>query len=144
MNQDELDITPYLKVETIEKETHKLYLKEGLNTIGRKSAESESNIQIPTGDARMSRRHFYISVTGNEAKEISFLLYDADSTNGTILKGFKEEPLSTFDKIYLKNLDVVIAGKTKIVLVIPEKLRCVPAFRNYGKSDQKTVILGKK
>lgn len=113
--------TPSIKVQTIEGETIRFPLENGLNFIGRKSALSENQdvtIAITTKDTKISRKHCCIRMEEINTK-VGLMLFDTESSNGTFLKSFHNSPLSEYDVIYLKHNDQITIGETKLVIEIP-------------------------
>lgn len=88
-------------------------LKEGNNTVGRKSLEGQkSDIAIDTsGDRHMSRVHFSIKVEYDAADNLyRYVLKDENSTNGTKVDG---KEVTSID---LKSGDTIKAGHEEITI----------------------------
>lgn len=99
-------------------------LKKGLNTVGRISRKSPSDLMIQTEDRYMSRPHCTIEVKINKMGQVDYVLQDGarqpdgtrkKSQNGTFLNG-QEPALHPSEQIYLKDGDTVQIGETKVVL----------------------------
>lgn len=91
------------------------YLKEGKNTLGRLSRNSDEflpDIPICSNDRKISRKHCEIFL---EKKQSGFeaILKDLKSTNGTFIIG-SEKALAPEDEIYLNNGDIFTIGETRI------------------------------
>jgi len=125
-------------------------LKKGLNTIGRLSQKSPSDLMIQTEDRYMSRPHCTIEVKINKLGQVDYVLQDGailpDSTrknsqNGTFLNG-QEPALHPSEQIYLKDGDTIQIGETKLVLKtfqMSESLQ--KAYRQVEGSDFTRTIL---
>ena len=109
----------------LETEDGKIYaLQIGHNLIGRLSDVPKNDIEIDVDDICFSRQHFVIDVVMQNSESYDYILSDYNSKNGTSVvfhvNKLKKE-LNETARIYLKNGDVIIAGKTKLKLVIPNK-----------------------
>ena len=82
-------------------------LKEGINTVGRKSSCSEATIQIATNDNHVSRVHAEIEVVKLKNGHIKAILRDArvsENTSKDKLEGIKKNPMIYCDeKMYLED-----------------------------------------
>lgn len=87
-----------------------LYL--GVNRIGRRNKDTETDIPIITGDPSMDRHHALIKVTQSKAGTLRFALSDDDSRVGTFLSG---QILGPKESIYLQSGDVITLGATSII-----------------------------
>lgn len=103
-------------------------LHEGKQLIGRKSNSRPCDVMIETSDTYMSRNHFIIEVINNR-KCFQYVLKDAQATNRTYVEadvhsGFvkKIRPLSKDEEVYIKDGDIIQAGKTKIILKTPKSV----------------------
>ena len=91
-------------------------LKRGINTIGRKSENSQSNTQLPTTDAFMSKNHAAIEVVYKEKTSIfEHTLSDCHSKNRTFHNG---KPLEADDSILLCIDDEIRIGHTVLKIII--------------------------
>ena len=86
----------------------------GANTFGRKSSNSEMNIQLPTGDHYMGRRHAKIEVIGMPDAAFIHRLSDMDSKNGTFHNKIRLEP---GEEKYLTPGDTVRMGHTLFQMI---------------------------
>lgn len=94
----------------IEQSTSKKYfLKEGKNTLGRKSISSFVSIPIDTNDRYMSRNHLTIEVI-NGGKEYIHIAYNCKDDVETYINN---KVLSVSDQIVLENGDSIQMGDTK-------------------------------
>jgi hypothetical protein len=125
-------------------------LKKGLNTLGRISQKSPSDLMIQTEDRYMSRPHCTIEVKINKMGQVDYVLQDGslktdgtrkNSQNGTFLNG-QEPALHPSEQIYLKDGDTIQLGETKVVLKtfqMSESLQ--KAYRQVEGSDFTRTIL---
>ena len=110
----------------LESEDGKSYdLDEGQNLVGRFSKTLNNDIGVDSDDIYFGRQHFVIDVIMQaDSDEFDYILSDYNSKNGTsVIFGVNKlkKELNETARIYLKNGDVIIAGKTKLKLVIPNK-----------------------
>jgi len=94
-------------------------LQLGHNLVGRLSGIYKSDIGINTGDVFMSRQHFIIEVVLNKRGCCEYIVSDNKSKNGTSIifaANNTKKVLKSNDKVYLKNGDIIVAGKTIIKL----------------------------
>lgn len=87
-------------------------LKEGKQTVGRKSESKPCAIMVETGDMYMSRNHFNIEVNKFANGMYGYSISDCNATNHTYVNLKK---LRDGDEMYLKDGDTIQAGETKIV-----------------------------
>lgn len=92
------------------KQTFPLYL--GVNRIGRRNKDTETDIPIITGDPSMDRHHAIIKVTQGKTGALRFALSDDDSHVGTFVSG---QILGPRESIYLQSGDVITLGATSII-----------------------------
>lgn len=92
------------------KQTFPLYL--GVNRIGRRNKDTETDIPIITGDPSMDRHHAIIKVTQGKTGVLRFALSDDDSHVGTFVSG---QILGPRESIYLQSGDVITLGATSII-----------------------------
>jgi len=84
-------------------------LQRGINTIGRTSCNSTSNIQLPTTDPYMSKAHTIIDVIMKNDGVFEHRLSDKESKNGTFHNG---DRLESGDVIKLVPGDIIKIGHT--------------------------------
>jgi len=84
-------------------------LKRGMNTLGRKSPNSDANTQLPTADSFMSRNHANIEVIMKADGVFEHRLSDTGSKNGTF---HNDERLEKGDVIILVPGDRIKLGHT--------------------------------
>ena len=87
----------------------KVNLVRGVNTIGRKSPNSKSSIQLDSTDPYISKNHAKIDVVMTAEATFSHRLSDTGSTNGTFHNGDRLEP---DDLIILMPGDTLKIGRT--------------------------------
>lgn len=87
-------------------------LKEGVNTIGRKSQTSSATILIATDDHYMSRRHSKISIAKNNSGAIKAVISNDQNKNATTVDG---QILIDDDEVILTDGDKIVMGKTEMV-----------------------------
>ena len=92
-------------------------LKRGSNTLGRKSPNSSSSIQLPTIDSYIGRNHAIIDVVMKSDSTFEHRLSDNNSKNGTFLNGVKIEPNEVF---ILTPNDTIRLGHTVLKFIIDE------------------------
>ena len=92
------------------KQTFPLYL--GVNRIGRRNKDTETDIPIITGDPSMDRHHAIIKVTQGKTGALRFALSDDDSHVGTFVSG---QILGPRESVYLQSGDVITLGATSII-----------------------------
>jgi len=108
------------KLELVESDTlwlqddKKVILKRGVNTLGRMSPNSTSNIQLPVNDSFMSRNHASIDVVMTTNGVFEHRLSDLGSQNGTYYNGI---PLEKGDIIRLTLGDIIKVGHTHLRFV---------------------------
>lgn len=112
-----------MNIGNLETEEGKSYtLQVGHNLIGRFSEIQKNDIGIETDDAYFGRQHFVIDVVLSDSGVCDYILSDYNSKNGTSVifqaNRLKKE-LNETARIYLRNGDIIVAGKTKLRLVIP-------------------------
>ncbi|MGA0555884.1 FHA domain-containing protein [Larkinella sp. VNQ87] len=125
-------------------------LKQGLNTVGRVSQKSPSDLMIQTQDRYMSRPHCTIEVKINKLGQVDYVLQDGarqpdgsrkNSQNGTFLNG-QEPALHPSEQIYLKDGDTIQIGETKVVLKTYQMSESLQkAHRQVEGSDYTRTIL---
>ena len=114
-------------------------LQLGVNLVGRLSGIHENDIGINTDDVFMSRRHFTIEVVLNKLGFCDYIVSDNKSKNGTVVvfaANNMKKVLTATDKVYLKNGDMIGAGKTIL------KLRAVT--KRIGEVQDATVDSSEK
>ena len=84
-------------------------LQRGINTLGRMSPNSTSNIQLPTNDPYMSKTHATIDVIMKNDGVFEHRLSDRESKNGTFHNG---DRLEADDVIKLIPGDIIKVGHT--------------------------------
>lgn len=137
---------PQVKVVTIEGNTHLFDIVEGLNFIGRVSASGSqmAQIAIKTKDNKISRKHCCLKYSVKDG-ERSLTLFDANSSNGTFLKGFHHKPISEYDVLFVKHNDVITIGETKVYISVPLGLELKDAtIQKNILQKSKTVIWNSK
>lgn len=92
------------------KQTFPLFL--GLNHIGRRNKDTQTDIPIITGDPSMDRHHAIIRVTRSKSGRIVHALSDDDSRVGTFVGG---RILSAKEWHNLSDADVITLGATTII-----------------------------
>ncbi len=113
--QEKLSVIGALRLVEGECNTEIVKLKPGINTIGRKAASSDSNIQLDSSDKYMGRKHVNIEVVTKSDNSIEHYLSDADSKNGTM---HNNEKMFPEDIIILTTDDLITIGKTTFQFVI--------------------------
>ncbi len=126
-----------------------LVLRLGINTIGRQSLLSPSDLMLTTPDEVMSRQHCTIEVRINRAGILEYILQDGaqrpdgwkNSLNGTYVNG-NATRLGEYDRIYLNEGNVLQLGDTKLTLRTLQLTDAVrQSYRQSGSPDmQQTVI----
>ena len=94
-------------------------LQLGSNLVGRLSGIYKNDIGINTDDVFMGRQHFVIEVAINKFGYCEYIVSDNKSKNGTYVvfaANNTKKVLSSGDKVYLKNGDIIAAGKTILKL----------------------------
>jgi len=94
-------------------------LQLGHNLVGRLSGIYKNDIGINTGDVFMGRQHFIVEVVLNKRGYCEYIISDNKSKNGTSIifaANNTKKVLTPSDKVYLKNGDIIAAGKTIIKL----------------------------
>ena len=89
-------------------------LMRGMNTLGRKSPNSTSSIQLPTKDAYMSKNHAQIEVIMKPNAVFVHRLSDQGSTNNTFHNG---DPLESGEVINLMHGDTIRLGHTTFMFI---------------------------
>jgi len=108
------------KLEFLESDTEWLQkektitLSRGINTIGRKSPNSTSSIQLPVADTYMSRNHAAIEVIMKADAVFEHRLSDNKSVNGTFHNG---DRLDEGDIIKLMPGDTIRFGHTVLKFI---------------------------
>ena len=92
------------------KQLFPLYL--GLNGIGRRNKDTQTDIPIITSDPSMDRHHAIIKVTEGRTGKLRFALADDDSRVGTFIAG---ELLQPREWRYLQAGDVLTLGATSVI-----------------------------
>ena len=92
------------------KQLFPLYL--GLNGIGRRNKDTQTDIPIITSDPSMDRHHAVIKVTEGRTGKLRFALADDDSRVGTFIAG---ELLQPREWRYLQAGDVLTLGATSVI-----------------------------
>ncbi len=90
-------------------------LKLGPNMIGRVSGIFKNDVGISTEDLYLGRQHFIVEVTLNKFGFCDYIISDNKSKNGTTIifaANNMKKMLKPTDKVYLKNGDLISAGKT--------------------------------
>lgn len=141
---------PILKVSGIDGHYDEYPLEYGINIIGRNSHDvtlqiGEHYIGIRSTDTKISRKHFIIDWRQNSKGEQILILSDNLSSNGTILKGYKNQVLYSDDKIFLVHNDEIIIGDTSIFIQVPLTLRMIKAIIvERSEENLKTLTWGAK
>ncbi len=97
--------------------SYPLYL--GSNLVGRISGIYKNDIGINTDDLYLGRQHFLIEVIINKFGFCDYIISDYKSKNGTSVifaANNMKKVLTPTDKVYLKNGDIISAGKTILKL----------------------------
>lgn len=81
----------------------------GAQTFGRKSSLSTSDIQLPTKDMTISKKHFCIEMIKTDNGELQHRLSDAGSTNGTYCN---EQRVGPGEIIFLSPGNMIRVGNT--------------------------------
>lgn len=92
------------------KQLFPLYL--GLNRIGRRNKDTQTDIPIITGDPSMDRHHAIIKVMQRKGGGLSFALSDDDSRVGTFVAG---RLLAPREWCNLETGDVFTLGATSVI-----------------------------
>ena len=90
-------------------------LKLGPNMVGRISGLFQNDIGVSTEDLYLGRQHFVVEVTLNKFGFCDYIISDNKSKNGTTIifsANNMKKMLKPADKVYLKNGDLISAGKT--------------------------------
>ena len=90
-------------------------LKRGVNTLGRLSPNSTSNVQLPVNDSFMSRTHATIEVVMTTNGVFEHRLSDMGSQNGTYYNGNR---LEKGDIIRLTPGDTIKVGHTHLKFIV--------------------------
>ena len=90
-------------------------LKRGINTLGRMSPNSTSNLQLPVNDTFMSRNHATIEVVLTTNGVFEHRLSDLGSQNGTYYNGDRLEKDAI---IRLTPGDVIKIGHTRLKFIV--------------------------
>ncbi len=104
------------KLTVLQNEFHAEYtfaLKEGNQSIGRKSLNAKSELQIQTNDTTMSRSH--CQIIGQKSKNgasLEFVLKDYNSTNKVYLNGVQ---LGSGQEAYLSHGDHIKIGNSLLL-----------------------------
>ncbi len=102
-------------------------LQPGFNFIGRNANSSTATIKLKGNDSKVSRNHCCIELKYDIGGTLALLLSDKESSNGTILCGFRDESISRNDEIYLRHNDEILIGDTIVKIIIPIELNMVKA-----------------
>jgi len=100
-------------------------LKEGLNTVGRAVQEHKSSIEV-FGDEYMGRLHFTIEVRKDSFGRVHYILFDNNSTNGTLIKCKATKVLKKLepeDRIKVDKGDQIKAGNTYFEIELPKSAK---------------------
>jgi DNA-directed RNA polymerase subunit M/transcription elongation factor TFIIS len=92
-----------------------VFLKKGINTIGRRKTGSQSSIQLETTDEFISRIHAQIELAVKADNTFEYLLSDAGSANGTYHNG---ERLEKGEVVILSLKDKVRIGHTTFQFMV--------------------------
>jgi len=90
-------------------------LKLGPNMVGRVSGLFQNDIGVSTEDLYLGRQHFVVEVALNKFGFCDYIISDNKSKNGTTIifsANNMKKMLKPADKVYLKNGDLISAGKT--------------------------------
>ena len=90
-------------------------LKLGPNMVGRISGLFKNDIGVSTEDLYLGRQHFVVEVALNKFGFCDYIISDNKSKNGTTIifsANSMKKMLKPADKVYLKNGDLISAGKT--------------------------------
>lgn len=87
-------------------------LQKGLNRIGRRNKDTETDIPIVTGDPSMDRHHCIIKVSRTKQGELLWSLSDNSSRVGTYVGG---DILGSKDWYRLQEGDIFTLGATSII-----------------------------
>lgn len=87
-------------------------LSKGLNHIGRRNKDTETDIPVITGDPSMDRHHAIIRVSQSKQGDLLWALADDDSRVGTFVAN---SLLGSKEWYYLKDGDVFTLGATTII-----------------------------
>lgn len=109
-------------------------LREGSNTIGRKTYNSESKASLPidTTDMGMSRLHASLDVMKGSDGKYHVFISNLSNKNATYING---ELLENDDKIGLKDGDIIKTSKTE--------LRYSAGTSRYVEDDDETELPGR-
>jgi pSer/pThr/pTyr-binding forkhead associated (FHA) protein len=94
-------------------------LKLGFNLVGRISGIYKNDISVDTDDVYLGRQHFIVEVVINKSGLCDYIVSDNKSKNGTCIVFATDnlrKILKPSDKVYLKNGDMIFAGKTMFKL----------------------------
>lgn len=84
----------------------------GMNHIGRRNKDTQTDIPIITGDPSMDRHHCIIKVSRSKKGKVLWSLMDHDSRVGTFVAG---DLLGAKEQYNLSNGDVFTLGATSII-----------------------------
>ncbi len=118
-------------------------LELGSNLVGRLSGIYKNDVGIDTQDAYLGRQHFVIDVVINKFGYCDYIISDYKSKNGTSVifaANNMKKVLTPSDKVYLKNGDIISAGKTIFKLRTLNK-RIGEIQDNTADSSDKTQIV---
>lgn len=87
-------------------------LRKGLNHIGRRNKDTQTDIPVITGDPSMDRHHCIIKVSQSTKGQTSWALIDHDSRVGTFVGG---ELLGAKEQYRLSDGDVFTLGATSFI-----------------------------
>lgn len=90
------------------------HLTEGENTIGRKAASSNADVQLAVDDKRMSREHVCVSVIKMPKGDYQHTIRNVTTKNSVFVNG---KEMQEGEMIILQYGDVVRLGKTDIQFV---------------------------
>ena len=94
-------------------------LQLGHNLVGRLSGIYKNDIGVNVDDVFMGRQHFVLEVFLNKHGYCDYIISDNKSKNGTFVifaTSNTKKVLTPTDKVYLKNGDLIVAGKTILKL----------------------------
>ena len=104
-------------------------LKLGPNLVGRISGLFKNDIGVSTEDLYLGRQHFIVEVALNKFGFCDYIISDNKSKNGTTIifsANNMKKMLKPTDKVYIKNGDLISAGKTIFKLkAISQRVRDV-------------------
>ena len=87
-------------------------LRQGANTVGRKTQTSQATLQLPVSDPYMSRHHLQITVSVLPNGKLKAVISNDRNKNITSINGVE---LPHDEAIVLSNGDRIVMGKTTVV-----------------------------